>query len=87
MLFKPGTALYAYEISRESGNKILYVNYMGANFVPNIADNAEVMNQVMDLLIESPGISRVVLVQQRNYSYNAQETFMLQEFWKMKKNG
>ena len=79
MLFKPGTALYAYEISRESGNKILYVNYMGANFVPNIADNAEVMNQVMDLLIESPGISRVVLVQQRNYSYNAQETFMLQE--------
>jgi type IV secretory pathway ATPase VirB11/archaellum biosynthesis ATPase len=37
------------------------------------------MNQVIDLLIESPGISRVVLVQQRNYSYNAQETFMLQE--------
>jgi len=79
MLFKPGTALYAYEISRESGNKVLYVNYMGANFVPSIADNAEVMNQVMDLLIESPGISRVVLVQQRNYSYNAEETFMLQE--------
>ena len=79
MLFKPGTALYAYEIARESGNKILYVNYMGANFVPSIAENAEVMNQVVDLLAESPGISRVVLVQQRNYSYNAEETFMLQE--------
>jgi len=79
MLFKPGTALYAYEISRESGNKVLYVNYMGANFVPSIAENGEVMNQVIDLLIESPGISRVVLVQQRNYSYDAKETFMLQE--------
>ena len=79
MLFKPGTALYAYEIARESGNKILYVNYMGANFVPSVAESGEVMNQVVDLLIESPGISRVVLVQQRNYSYNAQETFMLQE--------
>jgi archaeal flagellar protein FlaI len=79
MLFKPGTALYAYEIARESGNKILYVNFMGANFVPNVAENAEVMNQVVDLLIQSTGISRVVLVQQRNYSYNSQETFMLQE--------
>lgn len=79
MLFKPGTALYAYEIARESGNKVLYVNYLGANFVPSVAENAEVMNQVVDLLIETPGISRVVLVQQRNYSYNAQETFMLQE--------
>jgi len=79
MLFKPGTALYAYEISRESGNKIIYVNYMGASFVPSISENAEVMNRVIDLLIESPGISRVVLVQQRNYSYNDQQTFMLQE--------
>ena len=79
MLFKPGTALYAYEIARESGNKVLYVNYMGANFVPNISENPEVMNHVIDLLIESSGISRVVLVQQRNYSYNDQETFMLQE--------
>ncbi len=79
MLFKPGTALYAYEIARESGNKVLYVNYMGANFVPSISENPEVMSIVIDLLIESPGISRVVLVQQRNYSYNDQETFMLQE--------
>jgi len=79
MLFKPGTALYAYEIARESGNKVLYVNYLGANFVPSIAENAEVMNQVVDLLIGSPGISRVVLVQQRNYSFNVKETFMLQE--------
>ncbi|MEK6914836.1 MAG: type II/IV secretion system ATPase subunit [Nanoarchaeota archaeon] len=79
MLFKPGTALYAYEIARESGNKVLYVNYMGANFVPSISENPEVMNHVIDLIIDSPGISRVVLVQQRNYSYNEQETFMLQE--------
>ena len=79
MLFKPGTALYAYEIARESGSKVLYVNYMGANFVPSIVENQEVMNQTVDMLIESPGISRIVFVQQRNYSYNSQMTFMLQE--------
>ncbi len=79
MLFKPGTALYAYEVAREAGSKILYVNYMGANFVPNIADNPDVMARSIDLLIETPGITRIVFVQQRNYSYNTQVTFMLQE--------
>jgi len=79
MLFKPGTKLYAYEVVRESGVKVIYVNYLGANFVPNIAENPEIMARAMDLLIESPGISRLVFVQQRNYSYDSQDTFMLQE--------
>ena len=39
MLFKPGTALYAYEVSKESGSKVLYINYLGASFVPNVAEN------------------------------------------------
>jgi archaeal flagellar protein FlaI len=79
MLFKPGTKLYAYEVVRESGVKVLYVNYLGANFVPNLAENPDIMARAMDLLIESPGISRLVFVQQRNYSYDSQDTFMLQE--------
>ncbi|MFH1358773.1 MAG: ATPase, T2SS/T4P/T4SS family [archaeon] len=79
MLFKPGTQLFAYEVIRESGSKILYVNFMGANYVPNMAENPEVMSRAMDLLIESPGISGIVFVQQRNYSYDSQDTFMLQE--------
>ena len=79
MLFKPGTALYAYEVSKESGSKVLYINYLGASFVPNVAENPEVMSRSIDLLINTPGISRLVFVQQRNYSYNSQETFILQE--------
>ena len=79
MLFKPGTKLYAYEVVRESGVKVLYVNYMGANFVPNIAESPGIMARAMDLLIESPGVSRLVFVQQRNYSYDSSDTFMLQE--------
>ena len=79
MLFKSGTDLYAYEIVREEGNKVLYVNYLGANFVPNIADSEEVMSRAIDLLIEGSGVSRIVFVQQRNYSYNTEQTFMLQE--------
>lgn len=79
MLFKSGTQLYSYEIVRELGTKVLYVNYMGANFVPSIAENPDVMTRAIDLLIEATGVSRVVFVQQRNYSYDSQQTFMLQE--------
>ena len=79
MLFKPGTALYAYEVIRESGSKAIYINYMGANFVPSIAENPDVMSRGIDLLMETAGVARIIFVQQRNYSHNAQETFMLQE--------
>jgi archaeal flagellar protein FlaI len=79
MLFKQGTPLYSYEVVREAGQQVMYVNYLGANFVPNLADNPDIMARTIDLLIEAPDISRVVFVQQRNYSYNSEETFMLQE--------
>ena len=79
MLFKPGTPLYSYEVQREAGGQAVYVNYLGASFVPNIADNPEVMSRTIDLLIDSPDASRIVFVQQRNYSYNPNQVFMLQE--------
>ncbi len=79
MLFKSGTPVYSYEVIRESGNQVMYVNYLGANFVPNLADSADIMSRTVELLIESPNISRIVFVQQRNYSYNASEIFLLQE--------
>ncbi len=79
MLFKPGTQLYAYEVIREADSQVMYVNYLGASSVPNIAEYPEIMARTVDLLIEAPNISRVVFVQQRNYSYGSNEIFMLQE--------
>lgn len=79
MLFKEGAKLYSYEVMRESGNPVAYVNYLGAPFVPNIAENPEVMSRTIDLLMESSNISRIVFVQQRNYNYSSNEIFMMQE--------
>jgi len=79
MLFKPGTPLYSYEVVREAGHQVMYINYLGAVNVPNIAENANIMARTIELLIESPNISRIVFVQQRNYSYSSSETFLLQE--------
>ncbi len=79
MLFKPGTPIYAFEVEREGEQDVMYINYLGAPFVPNIADSGEVMSRVVDYLIKTPNVSRIVFVQQRNYSYDFTQTIMLSE--------
>ena len=79
MQFKPNTPLYSYEVQREGSEDVLYINYLGAPFVASLEDSAQVFERVIDSLIENPNISRVVLVQQKNYNYDFEETSILLE--------
>jgi len=79
MEFNSNTTLYAHQVEREGGEDVLYINYLGAPFVPNIAESAEVMARTVDSLIENPNISRIVFVQQKNYNYDFSETSFLLE--------
>ncbi len=79
MMFKSGTPLYSYEVVRESGENVMYVNYLGASFVPSLIDSAEVMGRTIDNLKEDSNISRIVFVQQRNYSHDFSQVQMLVE--------
>ncbi|MFZ5955620.1 MAG: ATPase, T2SS/T4P/T4SS family [Nanoarchaeota archaeon] len=79
MMFKAGTPLYSYEIAREAGENVMYINYLGANFVPSLVDYADVMARTIDNLNENSEISRIVFVQQRNYSYDFPQVKMLME--------
>jgi len=79
MQFKEGTPVFSYEIGREGGEDILYINYLGAPYVPDIASSPEVMSRTVDSLIESPHVSRIVFVQQKNYNYDLKETSALIE--------
>ncbi len=79
MMFKTGSKLYSNEIERREGENILYVNYLGASFVPSIADDGFVMARTIDALIDNPGISRLVFVQQRNFNYPSDQVFLLTE--------
>ena len=79
MMFKNDTPLYSYEVVRESGENVMYVNYLGAEFVPSLIDSAEVMGRTIDNLKEDPNISRIVFVQQRNYSHDFSQVKMLAE--------
>jgi len=79
MMFKEDTPLYSYEIKSEGGENVMYINYLGSPTVPNLANNQEVMGRTVDSLLETPNVSRVVFVQQRNYNYSFPEVKMLLE--------
>jgi archaeal flagellar protein FlaI len=71
--------LYSRSVRREGGEDVLYINYLGAPYVPNIALYQEVMEKTIDALIENPNVSRIVLSQQKNYNYDFKETQALLE--------
>jgi len=79
MVFSKDSRLYETELKREAGEEVLYINFIGANFVPNLADSEDIFARVIDALVENPKVSRVVLVQQRNYSYDFSSVSMLLE--------
>jgi len=79
MQFEKEEALYSYEVKREGGEDVIYINYVGAPYVPSIAEYPEVMERTIDSLIENPNISRIVFVQQKNYNYDFKETNSLLE--------
>ncbi|MBS3086731.1 type II/IV secretion system ATPase subunit [Candidatus Pacearchaeota archaeon] len=76
----PGTKpLYSYEVKREGGEDILYINYLGAPFVPSLSESPDVMEKTIDALTENPNVSRIIFVQQKNYNYDFRETNFLLE--------
>jgi len=79
MQFEKGAKLYSYEIQREGGEDVIYINYLGAPFVPSISEYPEIMEKTIDALIENPNVSRIVFVQQKNYNYDFNETSILLE--------
>ncbi|MCF7910124.1 type II/IV secretion system ATPase subunit [Candidatus Pacearchaeota archaeon] len=79
MQFNRDAPLYSYEVKREGGEDVLYVNYQGAMFVPSLADYPEVMEKTVDLLMDNSNVSRIVFVQSKNYNYDFYETSLLVE--------
>ncbi len=79
MQFKEGTPLYSHEVRREGGEDVLYINYLGAPYVPSLADSPETMERTLDALMQNPNVSRTVFVQQKNYNYDFNETSFLLE--------
>ena len=79
MVFKMDSPLYSVEVERKEGENLMHVNYLGAPFIPSIADSSEVMSRTIDSLIDNPNVSRIIFVQQRNYNYPFEQVSLLTE--------
>ena len=79
MQFNKENKLYSYEVQRKGGEDIIFINYIGASYVPSLSEHAEVMERTIDVLMDNPNVSRVVFVQQKNYNYDFKETALLLE--------
>lgn len=79
MVFKEGAPVGAYEIENKQGEEILYVNYLRASLIPDLAENPMIMSHLVDVLAENPTVSRVIFVQQRNYNHSSEQIMMLSE--------
>ena len=83
MVFEQNSPVGAVDIERKSGENVMYVNFLGASFVPSVVDNSDVMARTVELLSENVNVSRIVFVQQRNYNYDSRETLLLGEIAKV----
>ena len=72
---KPGE----YEILEEGEEHVMRINFFGLSYPPSIEDNAMCMASVVDKLIESPNVNRLILSSDRNYQYDNEQTEMLRE--------
>ena len=72
---KPGE----YEIVQEGDDHIMKVNFIGLSYPPSIENNKLCMASIIDRIVESPNISRLVLSADKNYLYDVEQTKMLRE--------
>jgi len=79
MIFKEGSVIGALEKESRQGEEILYVNYLNAPFIPDLAQDPAVMANTVDALSDNPNVSRIVFVQQRNYNYPFEQVKLLSE--------
>ncbi|MBI2671486.1 type II/IV secretion system ATPase subunit [Candidatus Woesearchaeota archaeon] len=68
-----------YEVVREGQEDILKINASNWPYSPSIEDNPVVMSKVIEKLFEFPSTARLILVQNRNYEYNYEQTQALVE--------
>jgi flagellar protein FlaI len=70
---------WGYEILKEGEEEVMKINVEDWPYLPSIEDNAIVMAMTIDKLVEAPTTSRVVFAQRKHYSYDYEQTQMLNE--------
>ncbi len=77
-MFKPGAKLFDYEVVSEAGENVMYINLFGLFSIPSLA-NPVCMEKTIDALIETPKVSKIIYVQNKNFILDRQKVELLVE--------
>jgi type IV secretory pathway ATPase VirB11/archaellum biosynthesis ATPase/intein/homing endonuclease len=70
---------WGYEIIKEGEEEVMKINLEDWPYLPSIEDNSTVMSMTMDKLVEVPSTSRIVFAQRKHYTYDYEQTQLLNE--------
>ncbi|MEM4244732.1 MAG: type II/IV secretion system ATPase subunit [Candidatus Nanoarchaeia archaeon] len=73
------TPTWGYEIIKEGNEEVMKINVEDWPELPSLEDNAIVMAMTIDKLVEVPSTSRIVFAQRKHYSYDYEQTQILNE--------
>ncbi|NQZ84943.1 MAG: type II/IV secretion system ATPase subunit [Nanoarchaeales archaeon] len=68
-----------FEIVKHGVESILKINYLGKEIFPSIEDDGIVMRDVIKRLIQTPSITKVILIHNKNYEYDIEQVQKLKE--------
>jgi len=68
-----------FEIVKHGVESIIKINYLGKESFPSIEDSSIVMRDVIKRLIQTPSITKVVLIHNKNYEYDYDQVSLLKE--------
>lgn len=74
-----------YNIEKEGSDNVLWINYEDTPRVPSIEDDPLCMAKTVDVLISSPGVTKIVFSQKHDYEYSYDQVKLLQEIGKLYK--
>lgn len=72
-----------YSVENDGEDIVLKVNAKGTSFLPSIEENPQFMSCVIDKLIESDNVTKIIISQNRDYVYDYNQTKMLQDIAKL----
>lgn len=72
-------ACFSYDVVKEGEEKILRVNCEQCNFPPAVEDSALCMSKTIEALAEVGGVTKLTLMQRRDYEYDVYQTQILTE--------
>lgn len=75
---------FSFETYKEGEEVVLRIDAEDYPFFPSIEDSEVCMSTVIDKLVETPGITRVVFSQKRDYEYDYEQVRMLAEVGKLR---